>query len=104
MKILVSGAGGLVGTALAPRLLADGHDVRSLSRSGSTGEGIGWDVRTGALDRTALNHWGSPEAIVHLAGENIAARRWTSKQKDRIRDSRVIATERLVENLVSLAG
>ena len=100
MKILVSGASGLVGKALVPGLLAAGHDVRALSRSGSNKGGIGWNVQTGALDRTALDRWRGPEGIIHLAGENIAARRWTAKQKRRIRDSRVAATDRLVANLL----
>lgn len=69
MKILASGATGLVGQALVPRLLAAGHDVRALSRGGSHREGIGWDVQTGALDRTALERWGSPEALLGEMGE-----------------------------------
>jgi uncharacterized protein (TIGR01777 family) len=95
VKILVSGATGLVGKAVVPMLVAAGHDVRALSRGEKGDRSIVWNVETGELDQTALQKFGAPEAIIHLAGENIAARRWSAKQKARIRDSRVEATREL---------
>ena len=100
MKILLSGATGLVGKAIMPMLLAGGHEVRALSR-GEKGNGtIRWNVDTGELDAVALQNFGAPDAMIHLAGENIAAGRWTAKQKERIRDSRVEATRKLATFLV----
>ena len=95
MKILISGATGLVGRALIPRLVARGHEVRALSRE-KREELIHWDVETGELDSGALRKFGEPEALVHLAGENIAAGRWTEEKKQRIRESRVEGTRKLV--------
>ncbi len=93
MKILVSGAGGLVGTAL--RACAEQNELRPLQRKGR-GNGLWWDPQTGETNATS---W-KPDAFVHLAGENIAGRRWNEEQKSRIRDSRVPATQRLVDSLL----
>ena len=95
MKILISGATGLVGRALMPRLRALGHEVRALSRE-KREESIYWKVEMGELDLRAVRKFGEPEAIIHLAGENIAAGRWTQEKKRRIRESRVEATRKLV--------
>ena len=79
MKILVSGAGGLVGSVLVPFLRSQGHDVRTLVRhSAGESEEIHWNTETGELDRSKLDVWGDPDAVVHLAGENIAGGRWTA--------------------------
>jgi uncharacterized protein (TIGR01777 family) len=99
MKILVSGASGLVGQATMPALRGSGHDVRPLVRDDSE-EAIWWNPENGLINDSALKHW-RPDAFVHLAGENIASHRWDSEQKRRIRDSRVAATEKLVGNLLS---
>lgn len=102
MKILVSGASGLVGTALLPHLARLGFEVKPLVRAGQhQSTGIWWDTESGELNLSALNEW-QPHAIVHLAGENIG-RRWTRQRKTRIRQSRVEATERLASSLSRLA-
>ena len=99
MKILISGANGLVGKSLVPRLSSSGHDIRPLSRDSTDGKAIAWNVSTGEIDEAALERWGAPEAVIHLAGENIAARRWSAEQKRKIRESRVEATQRLAAHL-----
>lgn len=105
MKILVSGSSGLVGSALLPVLRSAGHEVVRLVRgpSGLSGPGdatVQWDPEKGELDGSRLE---GIEAVVHLAGENIAARRWTAAQKARIRDSRVRGTALLSDRLANLA-
>ena len=105
MKILVSGSTGLVGSALLPVLRSAGHEVIRLVRSSSAPSGPGdstvqWNPETGELDGGRLE---GIEAVVHLAGENIAARRWSAAQKARIRDSRVQGTALLSDRLANLA-
>jgi uncharacterized protein (TIGR01777 family) len=101
MKVLISGAGGLVGSALEAELGRRGEEARALER-GRAGKGIGWEPQSGAIDLQELEVW-RPQALVHLAGENIAARRWSPEQKRRIRESRVEATQKLVESLLRLS-
>jgi uncharacterized protein (TIGR01777 family) len=92
MKILVSGSTGLIGSALVNFLRTGGHEVHRLVRTPSTEkQTIQWDPQLGNIDRDRLSGF---EAVVHLAGENIA-KRWTRKQKARIRHSRVEGTQLL---------
>jgi uncharacterized protein (TIGR01777 family) len=100
MKILVSGASGMVGRALLPRLAAAGHEVGTLARHDPGKNSIRWDVETGELDAVALMKFGQPDAVIHLAGENIAGQRWSKEKKRRIRSSRVEATQRLAVGLL----
>lgn len=98
MRILVSGSTGLIGSGLVSELSAAGHEVVRLVR-GDPAERereIRWDPAAGQIDRESLN---GLDAAVHLAGENIAAGRWTAAQKARIRDSRVNGTRLLCEAL-----
>lgn len=99
MKVLLSGASGLVGSALLPRLREDGHEpVRLVRRRASEGE-LSWDPEKGVLDGAALV---GCDAAVHLAGENIASGRWTAARKERIETSRTRGTRLLAETLASL--
>lgn len=95
MKVLLTGASGLVGSALQPALLAAGHEVLPLRRRASTGPGAAWDPEAGRID---LDGAGSIDGVVHLAGETVA-QRWTASARRRIRDSRVAGTRLLCEAL-----
>ncbi len=101
MRVLVSGSTGLVGSALSSYLTSHGHDVIPLVRrppTPGTWE-VEWDPMDGLLDGTQLE---GLDAVVHLAGENIASRRWTEEQKTRIRDSRVQGTYLIATTLADL--
>ncbi|MHB1596124.1 MAG: TIGR01777 family oxidoreductase [Streptosporangiaceae bacterium] len=96
MKVAISGASGLIGSALASRLTADGADVVRLVRRAPRGpDEIGWDplAAPGGLDPAAL---AGVDAVVHLSGAPIAEGRWTQARKALLRSSRVQATATLV--------
>lgn len=95
VHVAVTGASGLVGSALVPLLLAGGHRVTRLVRRPAKEGELTWNPQTG-FDAAAL---GDVDAVVHLAGENIAAGRWTAAVKERIRTSRVQGTRLLCEAL-----
>jgi hypothetical protein len=100
MNVLVTGSGGLVGSALVPALGRAGHRVRKLVRRvPGGGDEARWDPAGGTIDRAGLD---GLDAVVHLAGESIAAGRWTASRKARIRDSRVEGTRLLCEALAGL--
>ncbi|HSA58968.1 MAG TPA: TIGR01777 family oxidoreductase [bacterium] len=100
MKILVTGATGLVGTALIPKLRAAGHRVvRLVRRNPVSDSDIPWDPNAGKLDPMSIE---GLDAAVHLAGENIAGGRWNEALKKKIRDSRVNGTRLLAETLAQL--
>ena len=99
MKIAITGSTGLVGSALVSFLTTGGHHVTRIVRT-TTAEGDAvWNPVTGQIDADRLE---GLDAVVHLAGENIAARRWNAEQKGRIRDSRVQGTKLLCETLAKL--
>jgi uncharacterized protein len=96
MNILVTGTSGFIGTALVSRLQGRGYNVVPLRRTPvRTGPGPTWDPDCG---RVHLEPAVSLDAVVHLAGENIA-QRWTAGAKARIRTSRVDGTRLLSEAL-----
>jgi uncharacterized protein (TIGR01777 family) len=90
----------LVGSALVPSFTADGHEVVRLVRGSPVGEDVPWDPAEGVRDLSRLE---GVDAVVHLAGENLAAGRWTSRRKEEIRRSRVEGTRRLCESLAKLS-
>jgi uncharacterized protein (TIGR01777 family) len=101
MKMLITGTSGLVGAALIPVLNAAGHRVTRLVRSQpKSADEVQWDPLTGVRDLARLE---GMDAVIHLAGENIAAGRWTAEQKARIRNSRVQGTQTLCQALTQLA-
>jgi uncharacterized protein (TIGR01777 family) len=98
---VVTGAGGLVGSALVAALAADGRRVDRLVRRPSRGPTeIPWDPATGRLAPDAL---AGTEAVIHLAGESIGAGWWNAARKARIRDSRIGPTRMLAQALAALA-
>ena len=101
MRVAVTGATGLVGSALTPRLAGGGQEAVALRRAPAAagGRGPSWDPATGALSAGALD---GVDAVVHLAGENVAGGRWTAARKARIRDSRVAGTRQLAAALAAL--
>ena len=102
MKILISGATGLIGRALCHVLNEDGHTIVGVSRSSrkpsglNVGEMYQWDSQAGPPPEAALNQ---VDAVINLAGEPIAAKRWSDQQKKSIRDSRIVTTRNLVEGM-----
>lgn len=104
MRVLISGATGLIGRELCNSLSREGHRVVALSRSPEATRGLAaaevhkWEPMTGPPPAQAYNEI---DAVVHLVGEPIADRRWTDSQKKLIRDSRVLSTRNLVEGLRS---
>ncbi|SHN42368.1 TIGR01777 family oxidoreductase [Cryptosporangium aurantiacum] len=90
MRIVVSGASGLIGTALVESLRLDGHTVTRLVRREPTRpDEERWDPATGRLDPEVLS---GVDAVVHLAGAGVGDRRWTSRYKAKLIDSRVDGT------------
>jgi len=100
MKILVSGASGLIGKSLCEALDQSGDTVYHLVRDRKqvSDRTIFWDPEQGIVDKNALEGF---DAVVNLAGENIAGR-WTSEKKRLILDSRVKSTRTLVDALTQL--
>ena len=98
MNVLISGSSGLVGGALVPYLSTAGHSVTRLKRSLSNkndSKEILWSPGAGELDAAALE---GIDAVVHLAGENIASGRWTDAKKKELVDSRIQSTRLLVDS------
>jgi uncharacterized protein (TIGR01777 family) len=104
VRIAVTGSSGLIGTALVAALRADGHRVVRLVRQTPASEDeIAWDplAPAGGLGPGALD---GLDAVVHLAGANVAGRRWTAAYKEEIRASRVRGTQALAGALAAASA
>ena len=101
LKIVISGASGLIGSALSVFLSCAGHRVYTLTRGPhQLGEmGIFWNPLKGEIDKGLMEN---ADVVIHLAGESIAAGRWTLKRKETIRHSRTEGTKFLSQTLAAL--
>ena len=99
MKILVSGATGLIGSAFCAFLSSGGHTPVRLNRPNGATDGVHWDPARGTAMTAEFEGF---DAVVHLAGENVAGGRWNAKRKQAIRESRERDTRLLCETLAKL--
>jgi uncharacterized protein (TIGR01777 family) len=105
VDVAITGANGLIGSALARSLRADGHTVRPVVRPASNAratraDAIRWDPTAGTIESDALD---GIDAVVHLAGAGIGDKRWSPARKREIRDSRVRGTGLLARTLAGLS-
>jgi hypothetical protein len=105
VEVAITGASGLIGSALARSLRDEGHTVRPLVRPGSTGHQAGaaairWDPAAGTIDADALE---GIDAVVHLAGAGIGDKRWSPARKREILESRTGGTDLLARTLAGLS-
>ncbi|WP_328913019.1 MULTISPECIES: TIGR01777 family oxidoreductase [unclassified Streptomyces] len=100
MRIAVTGASGLIGSALTASLAADGHQVVALVRREPSGPGeVRWDPAAGTVDAGGLE---GCAAVVHLAGAGVGDRRWTDARKKVLRESRVSGTATIARAVAAL--
>ncbi len=106
MRVVITGGTGFIGRALARSLIKDGHQVVVVSRAPERAKGLpaavsvaAWDARSKDSLATIL---GGSDGVVHLAGESIAAGRWTAAKKRRIRDSRVDSSRAVAEAMMTI--
>lgn len=102
MKILITGATGNVGSHLLPLLFRQGHQIVVLSRDAARAkDSLQWPVEyyswNPLLDDVPANAVTGVEVVINLMGEGIASKRWSETQKKKIRDSRVISSQKLIQ-------
>ena len=98
-KILITGGTGLIGIHLSRALQHRGYEVTILSRTSKNDDEFKtyfWDLDKNEIDKEVLN---SVDYIIHLAGVNIVEKRWTSKRKQLILDSRIKSGELILNNI-----
>ncbi|MFJ7048986.1 TIGR01777 family oxidoreductase [Streptomyces sp. NPDC101112] len=99
-RVVIAGASGLIGSALARSLTADGYEVRRLvRRAPRAADEVRWDPEAQQVDVAGLE---GCAALVNLAGAGVASRRWTDAYKETIRRSRVLGTRVLAEAVAAL--
>ncbi len=102
MKVLITGASGLIGTELQKSFKEKGYEMLLASRSEPKDDGhIQWNMDTGFADADLPKLEGL-DAAIHLAGENVSGLRWTDEKKKAIRDSRVFGTRTMIEAFARL--
>ncbi len=101
MRVIVTGSSGLIGTAVVKALQTANHEIFKLIRPPRQprSNGIMWDPLTGFIDKSRIDRC---DAIIHLAGENVAGR-WTHEKKQRIYQSRIETTNLLYDFIAQLA-
>lgn len=100
MKILITGASGLIGRALSTELQAQGHTVvAAVRREVRRNDEVQWDPARGILDPSAFD---GVDAVIHLAGAGIGDKRWTAAYKKEVLESRTLSTALLANTMASL--
>jgi uncharacterized protein (TIGR01777 family) len=100
MKVAVTGASGLIGSALVPHLRSVGHDVlRVVRRPASAPDEVTWDPAVGSIDLAPL---AGVDGVVHLAGAGVGDHRWSDDYKREILDSRVQGTHTIAQAMAQL--
>lgn len=100
-KILITGASGLMGSALSSLLEEKGYEVfKMVRRSPKGGKEILWDIERGLLEPSSIEGF---HGVIHLSGENVTGR-WTGKKKEKILKSRIESTRLLVETFGKLTS
>ena len=100
MKILITGASGLIGQALTKQLNATGHTtVAAVRREPRRNDEVQWNPTTGEMSPSAFD---GVDAVVHLAGAGIGDKRWTDSYKMEILQSRTLGTALLADTMASL--
>ncbi len=100
MKVLITGASGLVGAALQKSFAEKGYEMLLASRKEPKDDKhIQWSIEGGFTDPEKLE---GIDVIVHLAGENVSGLRWTEEKKKAIRDSRILGTRNVVDAISKL--
>ena len=100
MKILITGASGLIGQALTKQLNASGHTtVAAVRREPRRNDEVQWNPTTGEMSPSAFD---GVDAVVHLAGAGIGDKRWTDSYKMEILQSRTLGTALLADTMASL--
>jgi uncharacterized protein (TIGR01777 family) len=99
MRIVISGATGLIGTALSARLRADGHEVVALVRRPPAAGEVRWDPKADTLDPAALD---GADAVINLSGAGIGDKRWTDAYKRELLESRTLTTGLLARTIATV--
>src|SRR5688572_32819984 len=101
MVIAIAGGSGFLGQLLAARLGSEGHRILTLTRKTGTAQSITWhpDGSAGQLPQ----HFDGLDAVINLAGENLAGGRWTAKRKEVLLSSRVLPTRTLARAIAACA-
>ena len=99
MRIVMSGASGLIGTALVDKLVADGHTVSRLVRRDASTDEASWDPVSGRLDPAVID---GCDAVINLSGANIGDKRWSDDYKLELMSSRVQTTELLANTMADV--
>ena len=100
MKIIISGASGLIGKPLVKKLSLAGHEVVQLVRRTPNANESRWNPATGQIDASVIN---GADAVIHLSGAGIGDRRWTTKYKQELVESRTKSTALLASTIANCA-
>ena len=110
MKVLVTGASGFIGKPLTEYLLEKGHQITVLTRNQSSSgpfptqkDGLNTVVWNPEDIGQVIPEMDGMDAVINLAGESVAAKRWTAKQKKRMFESRIHTTDILVHSIEAAA-